>query len=654
MKNPHDNVCYNRPHSGSNVAVMASVPGSELLPPQERQLFVEQFEKDLQFFQLFFLLINRSCPIRNIDLVWAEHGPSGRVSLRHMGITEALAGPCSRLLGARKKQNPHPAFCNLINDYGRHEAETCEVSDKAAEEVVHRTRRAHVYQCHFGLTDIAVPVTIKGQHVATLLTGQVLRQSPCAEGFVQIAAKVETHAYVDKGQLEQAYWKVPVVTEEDIRNTTEILEAFAQYLASSWERLSEAVKERRRRDRELQLLRKEFAYLALGGSLCDRTEAQAMMRKLGFSQPPTRALVVKLEMEEERGLPAGSLDMNFTASVQAIEELCEKLDNVTAAYLRNGGVCVFFHDPKRASEKAGDFYAHRMANRILYAVRERSDLRVRIGIGSRKRDWRGLSQSHQEACTALLTSDQVIANYRRKTTSFEDLSRVADTILQMMRENRLEEVKPVVSSLPALVSRLASDPGTFAGARLFLSSTLESMCFTARGLGCDVEAIDSVCSHANAQLDRAANAFELRDAWFRSAGEVLDEVRRLYAGKRKKIVERACRIVENQLEHSSTPQKISIGEIASALGISADHLSRVFKRDTGQTLEHYLMAKRVEISKRLLLDPVSRISEVARRCGFSDSSYFARVFRMVAGCSPREFCRAPGGMQPSKATGSDL
>ena len=146
---------------------MLSVPGSDRLPAKERRLFTQEFEKDLKFLQLFYLLVNKTCPIKNLDLVWTEHGPSGRASLRHLGITEALRSSYSNLLGC-KCDNPHPAFCNIINDSGRHESESCGVSDKAAEQRVRQTGKAEVYRCDFGLVDIAVPVIVDEDHIATL------------------------------------------------------------------------------------------------------------------------------------------------------------------------------------------------------------------------------------------------------------------------------------------------------------------------------------------------------------------------------------------------------------------------------------------------------------------------------------------------------
>jgi AraC-like DNA-binding protein/ligand-binding sensor protein len=623
---------------------MNSAPGSELLPSGERQLFVEQFEKDVRFFQLFFLLIKRSCPIKNVDLVWVEHGPSGRAGLRHLGITEALASPNSSLLGLRQG-NPHPNFCNLINGYGRHEAETCGRSDKAAEESIRDTGKTQVYRCHFGLVDIAVPVIVGGQHIATLFTGQVLREPPSQEGFQRIARDVAGLPHIDLKQLERAYWEVPVVSEDDIRNTTEILEGFAEYMANAWQRMAETVKERRRQDRELAISRKEFAHYALESSpaaTASPEEMRELARKIGFTQPPNRVLVLRLESEEDGPAAGGSLDLSLASALQAIEDLCDKLDNVVAVHLWKTGICVFLRDAGSPRAHSAEFHAHRVATQILHAIRERCDLRVRVGIGGVGKNWGDLAQSYREACTALAGSPAAVATYVRPTGSFKELSRLSEQICRLVKERRLDEARSAIVSLPMQMSRrLGSRADDLVAARTFLSAALEALDFTVRGLGCDRAAVAGLCGQAQEEFRRASNVLQLHEIWVHSGSGLLDEVRRLFSGKPKKLVYRASQMMERLLERGATPRQLSIREIAAALGISTSHLSRLFKRETGQTYEHYLMGRRVELARRLLLDPLQNVSQTAQRCGFTDPSYFARVFRKVAGCSPSEYCRSP-------------
>lgn len=621
-------------------------PGSDLIPQNERDLFVEEFEKDAQFFQLFFLLLNRCCPIRNVDLVWVEHDVSGRLDMRRLGITGALARPGSRPLGCGR-QNPHPTFCNIINDYGRHETQACGVSDAAADELISLTGKTEVYRCHFGLIDIAVPVIVSGQHIATLFAGQVLREAPSEEAFVQVSKDVARLGYVDLTQLKHAYWRVPVVSEEDIRNMIEILEEFSDYIAHSWLRLAAAVREQRRKGRELRLARKEFAYHALEGDEAGRAglaEMRELVRKIGFTRPPNRVMVVRFDAREEHQVPAVPFELSVAAARQAIEEACEKLDNVVAAHLQRTGTCVFFHEAPTESGRAGEFCVHRLANRLLHAIRECCELPARIGVGSAKDDWCDLAQSYREACSALAASPRVVATYRESAGSFGELFQKSEQVCRLVAERKLEEAKSAIQSLPSLVAHhLGSDGEGSTSARLFFCCALESLCFTARELGCETDAIVAAGSVANDDFQHAADILQLQEIWLRSADRILEEIGLLYSGKRKKIVERACLMIDHHLRNGAPSQPLSISTIASALGVSTSHMSRMFKRVTGQTFESYLMTKRVELAKRLLLDPLHNVSQVARRCGFSDASYFARVFRRIVGCSPTSYCQDPLG-----------
>jgi two-component system response regulator YesN len=177
------------------------------------------------------------------------------------------------------------------------------------------------------------------------------------------------------------------------------------------------------------------------------------------------------------------------------------------------------------------------------------------------------------------------------------------------------------------------------------------MSYAAQQAGAGIDDLSRRQGEGKLALTRSTRTFELQEAFVSSAESLLDSVRRLYAGRPQKLVERACRIIDRDLQDKWEAQGISVTGVADALGISAGHLSRVFKRTTGQTFEHYLMMQRVEAAKRMLLDPLTTIAETAESCGFSDSAYFARVFRKVAGCSPSEYRNNPmRRMQPSWET----
>ena len=88
-------------------------------------------------------------------------------------------------------------------------------------------------------------------------------------------------------------------------------------------------------------------------------------------------------------------------------------------------------------------------------------------------------------------------------------------------------------------------------------------------------------------------------------------------------------------------EPVSLQAVAKHCFVSREHLSRLFKRETGFNLSEYLMIYRLQKAEALLRrEPRLRISEVARRCGFSDSNYFSKAFHKVYGTSPTDVKRS--------------
>ena len=82
---------------------------------------------------------------------------------------------------------------------------------------------------------------------------------------------------------------------------------------------------------------------------------------------------------------------------------------------------------------------------------------------------------------------------------------------------------------------------------------------------------------------------------------------------------------------------ISLEKAAEVLNITPEYLSMLFKREMGMNFSVFLKKFRISHAKRLLKETDMKIYEVAQECGYSNSNYFARIFKEVTGVSPAEY-----------------
>ena len=81
-------------------------------------------------------------------------------------------------------------------------------------------------------------------------------------------------------------------------------------------------------------------------------------------------------------------------------------------------------------------------------------------------------------------------------------------------------------------------------------------------------------------------------------------------------------------------EDITLDDIAGHIGFNKCYFCRVFKEVTGVTVITMLNTIRCEEAKHLLASTSYNISEVAERCGFSNTSYFTKIYKKITGCLP--------------------
>jgi two-component system response regulator YesN len=93
----------------------------------------------------------------------------------------------------------------------------------------------------------------------------------------------------------------------------------------------------------------------------------------------------------------------------------------------------------------------------------------------------------------------------------------------------------------------------------------------------------------------------------------------------------------HQYIKSHLADDLSLTRIAQEVSLNPSYLSRWYKRTTWKGISDYILEKKVELSKELLLGTAWKMHEISSQLGFSDQHYFFRFFKKTVGCTPQEY-----------------
>jgi AraC-like DNA-binding protein/ligand-binding sensor protein len=602
-----------------------------------------EFQKDLELFKHFLLLLNNTSPIRNVELMWNEEDeeldPLKAKFKNRVGTGDALVQLQAAGAPGANRNSPSTLFCDLVHGFGAHEEETCARSDVPAKQRCRETGCTQVYGCHVGLTDIAVPVICDGQYLGTLFSGQVLTAPPTSQGFHLVRQTLAGQSHINMTSLESAYYRVPVVDQAQVAEMVRILELMARYISNSWKRLQLISEFQRKHDRDLSLDRKELASILLSGELGDLQELKALANRAGLQRLPDRVMILQIEnlrSDVSRHGKGPALTLNRLSHL--VEDFCQSLPDSLATVVRPGEVCIFTSQEARNSSHRR-ISLEETAGSIPTKVRSYANAVARIGISEEHLQPAELLNAYQEARAALDAGGDSVSFFSDPKTEKIQPSEVMARLVTAIRHG--SNVSSALREFLALVMPADRSPAEMQQARALLTWAIEHLALESASIGVDPGQIKTAKEKEITSVLHAPSAFGACEAFRRFAELVFQQTASAFSQREHKIVLAVSRLVEEQ-----GAAHITIQQLADSVHLSCGHLSRLFRRTTHMTLEQFLIRRRVELAKRALLDPRLNVAEVAERCGFCSPAYFASVFKKYVKCTPREFASQPQRWEP--------
>ena len=616
----------------------------------------QEFKKDLELFQYFLVLLNSSSPIRNVELMWAEDlelfDPSQRPRIN---TGDALVQLQHGTIDTQGRSSPSPSthFCDIVHGFGAYEEQTCAKSDKPAKARCRATGRSDVYPCHVGLTDIAVPVICEGKYLGTLFSGQVVTEPPTAESFARVREELKNQPHIDLNRLQEAYQRVPVVTMAQLAEMVRMLEVFARYLSNAWKRLEIMSEFQQVRERELSLDRRELAEKLLSGQMANSGDDGIYMlknlaRNVGLEHLPDRVLVLRMHAgqedganrsinhDAERNSPEGlGKQLTLARVAHSIEDRCRNWPNTLSMVITPGEICIFTTQKSRTSSHERQL-VDEIGQALLRVARANGLLNTRIGISAMHPQTSELLRAYHEALSALDAGRSTLNWFEALPERHQQPTQALARVLKALNAADPTSVNASLREFLAAAAPTSNFVGQLQQARGLLTWACEHLARELGAMAVNPEPVNQARENAIQLIMGAPNMFVMTDAFRAFVERLRQYVVQLYSQREQKIVSETHRIAREL-----GPDKVTIQDIAGNLKLSAGHLGRVYSRTTGQTLEEYLIRQKLEMGKRLLLDPRMHVSEVSDRCGFCNPAYFASVFKKYVHCTPRAYANQP-------------
>lgn len=132
----------------------------------------------------------------------------------------------------------------------------------------------------------------------------------------------------------------------------------------------------------------------------------------------------------------------------------------------------------------------------------------------------------------------------------------------------------------------------------------------------------------------------LLDALFESFGLRLAQ---RHSSLRSQAAPRAVALAPHRLRRvvdfidANLGRDIGLADLVSAAGTSQFHFSRAFQLAAGCSPYRYLLRRRIDYARVLLLATDESLEAISGRCGFNSRHQFSVIFKRVAGIGPKRF-----------------
>ena len=118
------------------------------------------------------------------------------------------------------------------------------------------------------------------------------------------------------------------------------------------------------------------------------------------------------------------------------------------------------------------------------------------------------------------------------------------------------------------------------------------------------------------------------------------KLQELFMKENEKRIDSAVKLVAESVvkyinDHIS--EDVSSSVLADVTGYSSGYLSRIFRQEIGTSIHDYVAQTRMNLAKEMLTNTNLKIYEISENCGYENTTYFIKIFRINTGMTPQDY-----------------
>ncbi|GKU82157.1 response regulator transcription factor [Niallia sp. NCCP-28] len=171
--------------------------------------------------------------------------------------------------------------------------------------------------------------------------------------------------------------------------------------------------------------------------------------------------------------------------------------------------------------------------------------------------------------------------------------------------------------------------------KAFFSNIIFNLTILLHNMGYEVKELDNAKYHYFNTIDHSPTAKDT----INQLDLFLEEVRKYVVHKedQRMVPINMKRIIDYVTEHYA--ESLTLTDLANHFHFNPSYLSSYFSTHNNESFIEFLNRVRIEKAVKLLKDGGNSISEISSKVGYSDHSYFCKVFKKLKGLSPSQYKR---------------